>query len=94
MKKHYKQNQSIEDRDWNDLLNWIDQNNFEAPGLVLESDFEGVYEKDMNSAPRKRVQRVKTSSTDPVVMGRLLAKHGNRKVPFVCDTGCRVNIFM
>ena len=44
----------------------------------------------MNSALRKRVQRVKTSSTDPVVMGRLLAKHG--KVPFVCDTGCSVNI--
>ena len=70
----------------------IDQHNFEDPGLVLESDFEGVYKKDMNSALRKRVQRVKTSSTDPVVMGRLLAKHGNLKVPFVCNTGSSVNI--
>ena len=92
VKKHYKQKQRIEDRDWNDLLNWIDQNNFEAPGLVLESDFEGVFEKDMNSALRKRVQRVKTSSTDTVVMGRILTKNGNHKVPFVCDTGCSVNI--
>ena len=25
-------------------------------------------------------------------MGRLLAKHGNHNVPFVCNTGCSVNI--
>ena len=61
-------------------------------GLVLESDFEGVFEKDMNSALRKRVQRVKSSSSDPVVMGRILAKDGNRKVLFVRNTECFVNI--
>ena len=51
-----------------------------------------MFEKDINSATRKRVKRIKTSSTDPVVMGRILAKYGNRKVPFVCDSGCSVNI--
>ena len=92
MKKQYKQNQSIEDRDWNDRLKWMDQYYFEGHCLVLESDFEGVFEKHMNSALRKKVQRVRSSSSDPVVMGRILAKDGNRKVPFVRNTECSVNI--
>ena len=46
----------------------------------------------MNSALRKRIQRVKTSETDPAVLGRILAKTGKRRVPFVVDTGCSVNI--
>ena len=55
-------------------------------------NFEGNLEKDMQSALRNRVRRIKVSENDPIILGRILAKTGNKRVPFVADTGCSVNI--
>ena len=55
-------------------------------------DFEGNLEKDMQSALRNRVRRIKVSENDPIILGRILAKTGNKRVPFVADNGCSVNI--
>ena len=41
---------------------------------------------------RNRIRRIKVSETDPIILGRILAKTGNKRVPFVADTGCSVNI--
>ena len=59
---------------------------------VEPQDFEGNFEKDMQSALRNRVRRIKVSENDPITLGRILAKTGNKRVPFVADTGCSVNI--
>ena len=59
---------------------------------VESPDFEGNFEKDPNSEFRKRIRRIKTSETEPIILGRILAKIGNKSVPFVVDTGCTVNI--
>ena len=55
-------------------------------------DFGGDFERDPQSALRKRIRRIKVSQTDPIILGRILARTGNKRVPFVADTGCSVNI--
>ena len=59
---------------------------------VEQQDFGGDFERDPQSALRKRIRRIKVSETDPIILGRILAKTGNKRVPFVADTGCSVNI--
>ena len=41
---------------------------------------------------RNRVRRIKVSENDPIILRRILAKTGNKRVPFIADTVCLVNI--
>ena len=92
VRKHSNLNKekAILQQDWKDLCAFIEKHNFDTNNAEPENDFEGRFERDMNSALRRRIQRVKASETDPVVLGR--TETGNRRVPFVADTGCSVNI--
>ena len=93
VKKSSKVNKEKADRerDWKELCKFIEEHDFEN-NKVEPQDFEGNFKRDMNSALRKRIRRVKISETDPIILGRILAKTGNRRVPFVADTRCSVNI--
>ena len=55
-------------------------------------DFGGDFERDPQFALRKRIRRIKVSDTDPIILGRILARTGNKRVPLIADTGCSVNI--
>ena len=50
------------------------------------------HQKDSNSNFRKRIRRIKTSESEPIMLGKILAKTGSKCVPFVADTGCSINI--
>ena len=93
VKKSSKVNKEKADRerDLKELCKFIEEHDFEN-NKVEPQDFEGNFKRDMNLALRKRIRRVKISETDPIILGRILAKTGNRRVPFVADTGCSVNI--
>ena len=65
--------------------------NFES-NEAEASDFEGNIQKDLNSKFRKRIRRIKISKTEPIMLERILAKTGSKRVPFVVDTGCSFNI--
>ena len=59
----------------------------EKPG-----DFEGIFNTDPNSKFRKIVQRVKSTQSDPIMKGKILARARGKCVPICVDTGCSVNI--
>ena len=40
---------------------------------VEAADCEGNFEKDSNSEFRKRIRRIKTSETEPIMLGRIVA---------------------
>ena len=71
-------NKEKADRDWIQLYKFVEEMDF-ANNEVQSPDFEGNFEKDQNSAFRKRIRRIKVSETDPIILGRILA-------------GCSVNI--
>ena len=84
-------NKENADRDWIELCKCVEKYDFEN-NEVEPQDFEGEFERDTQSALRKRIKRIKVSETDPIILGRILARTGNKRVPFVSDTGCSVNI--
>ena len=81
------------EEDWIQLCKFVEEMNFESNEFE-SSDFEGNFEKDPNSELRKRIRRIKVSETEPIILGRILSKSGNKRVPFVADTGCSVNIYL
>ena len=78
------------EQDWIQLCEFVEEMNFET-NEVEASDFEGNFQKDSNSKFRKRIRRIKTCETEPIMLGRILAKTGSKRVPFLADTGCSVN---
>ena len=60
---------AIAEQDWKNLCEFIEKHNFETPNAEPENDFDGTFAKDNNSALRRRIQRVKASETDPVILG-------------------------
>ena len=48
------------------LCQFIEKHKLNTNNDEPEKDFEGNFDRDINSAFRRRIQRVKTSETDPV----------------------------
>ena len=86
------ENRKKADQDWLKLCDFIEEMKLETSEAEASSDFEGTFQKDLNSNFRKRIKRIKTSNTDPIMLGKILAKTGSKLVPFFADTGCSVNI--
>ena len=80
------------EQDWLKLCEFVEEIKFETSEVEASSDFEGTFQKDSNSNFRKRIRRIKTSESEPIMLGKILAKTGSKRVPFVADTGCSVNI--
>ena len=57
-----------------------------------KGDFQGTFTRDPDSKFRKIVQRVKSTQSDPIMKGRIMARTGGRRIKFCADTGCSVNI--
>ena len=55
-------------------------------------DFAGTFYRDLKSNFRKKIRRIKTSQSEPIMLGKILAKTGSKRIPFVADTGSSVNI--
>ena len=50
------------------------------------SHFEGTFHRDPKSNFRKKIRRIKTSQSEPIMLGKILAKTGSKRVPFVADS--------
>ena len=92
VKRSTNKKKKIAEQDWEHLVEFIGKYNLDTHNTEPERDFDGTFVKDNNSALRKRILRIKASVTDPIILGRILGRSGNRRVPFVADTGCSVNI--
>ena len=46
---------AIREKDWKDLCEFIEKHNFDTNNVEQEKDFEGNFERDMNSALTKRI---------------------------------------
>ena len=57
-----------------------------------EGDFEGIFTRDPDSKFRKMIQRVKSTQSDPIMKGKIMARTSGRRTKFCADTGCSVNI--
>ena len=57
-------------------------------------DFAGTFYRDLKSNFRKNIRRIKTSQSEPIMFGKILARTGSKRIPFVADTGCSVNILL
>ena len=55
-------------------------------------DFAGTFYRDLKSNFRKKIRRIKTSQSEPIMLGKILAKTGSKHIRFVADTGSSVNI--
>ena len=55
-------------------------------------DFGGEFVREPHSVLRERIRRIKVSQADPIILGRILARTGNKRIPFFADTVCSVNI--
>ena len=60
------------DSDWIELCKFVKKYDFENK-KVEPQDFEGDFERNPQSALRKRIRRIKVSETDPIILGRILA---------------------
>ena len=47
------------------------------------SDFEGPFHRDPKSNFRKRIRRIKTSQSEPIMLGKILAKTRGKHIPCV-----------
>ena len=65
------------EEDWIQLCKFVEEMSFES-NEVEASDFEGNFEKDPNSEFRKKIRRIKVSETEPIILGRILSKSGNK----------------
>ena len=80
------------DQDWLKLCEFVEEMKFDTSEAEASSDLEGTFQEDPKSNFRKRIRRIKTSESEPIMLGKILAKTGSKRVPFVVDTGCSVNI--
>ena len=78
--------------EWEEFMQFIEEIELESTKTDSEGDFEGIFTRDPESNFRKMIKRVKSTQSDPIMKGKIMARTSGRRTKFCADTGCSVNI--
>ena len=78
--------------EWEEFVHFIEELDLGSRKAESEGDFEGIFTRDPDSKFRKMIQRVKSTQSDPIMKGKIMARTSGRWTKSCADTGCLLNI--
>ena len=81
-----------EKEEWEEFVHFIEELDLGSRKAESEGDFEGNFTRDPDSKFRKMIQRVKSTQSDPIMKGKIMARTSGRRTKFCADIGCSVKI--
>ena len=76
-----------EKEEWEEFLHFIEKLDLRLPEGESEGDFEGVSTRDLD-IKFKKGPGVKSTQSDPIMKGKIMARTSGIRTKFCADTGC------